>query len=94
MLSASRIAFRFLAFFVLFGAATAEANDARWSGEWNATNAQSAIRDSRLYLYDDWNLLAEIDASTASVVRSYVWGRDFSGDPGSQGVVGGLRRQW
>ncbi len=40
----------------------------------------------RLFLYDDWNLIAEIDAttSTPATYATYLWGPDI----GSQGVVG------
>ena len=41
------------------------------------------------YLYDGWNLLAEIDAS-GDVVRSYTWGLDLSGSMQGAGGVGGL----
>ena len=41
------------------------------SGTW------TLVEDLR-YLYDGWNLLAEIDAS-GDVVRSYTWGLDLSG---------------
>lgn len=48
----------------------------------------------RRFVYDGWNLLAEIDwnATTASsaVVTAWVWGLDLSGTPQGAGGVGGL----
>ncbi len=41
------------------------------------------------FLYDGWNLLAELDANRA-VVRSYLWGTDMSGSFQGAGGVGGL----
>src|SRR5690625_2724773 len=44
---------------------------------------------SRL-VYHDRNLLAEIDASSGNLVRSYAWGLDLSGSLQGAGGVGGL----
>jgi len=41
------------------------------------------------FIYDGWNLLAELDSSN-NVVRSYVWGTDLSGTMQGAGGVGGL----
>ncbi len=41
------------------------------------------------FLYDGWNLVAELDANRA-VVRSYLWGTDLSGRFQGAGGVGGL----
>ena len=41
------------------------------------------------FVYDGWNLLAEIDKTNA-VVRSYVWGLDLSGTEQGAGGIGGL----
>ncbi len=41
------------------------------------------------YLYDGWNLLAELEA-TGAPVRTYVWGLDLSGGMQGAGGVGGL----
>jgi len=35
-----------------------------------------------LFIYDGWNLLAEIDSSSQGVLRSYTWGHDLSGHAG------------
>jgi RHS repeat-associated protein len=48
----------------------------------------SAVTETR-YVYDDWNLIAELNTSL-SVVRSYVWGLDLSGSLRGAGGVGGL----
>ncbi|HWA28929.1 MAG TPA: RHS repeat-associated core domain-containing protein [Lacunisphaera sp.] len=43
------------------------------------------------YLYDDWNLIAEFDAtSTLTLVRSYTWGLDVQGSLSATGGVGAL----
>jgi RHS repeat-associated protein len=41
------------------------------------------------YVYDGWNLVAELDAAGAPV-RSYAWGADVSGSRQGAGGVGGL----
>ena len=41
------------------------------------------------FLYDGWNLIAEVGTS-GSLVRSYVWGTDLSGSLQGAGGVGGL----
>jgi len=41
------------------------------------------------YLYDGWNLAAEL-GSSGTLVRSYVWGTDLSGSQSGAGGVGGL----
>jgi RHS repeat-associated protein len=41
------------------------------------------------FLYDGWNLLAELDASQ-SALRTYMWGTDPSGSQQGAGGVGGL----
>lgn len=41
------------------------------------------------FVYDGWNLLAEIDTNNA-IVRSYTWGLDLSGSPQGAGGIGGL----
>jgi len=44
---------------------------------------------SRKFLYDGWNLIAELDGNNA-LVRSYTWGLDASGSMQRAGGVGGL----
>ena len=46
---------------------------------------------SRLFLYDGWNLQAELDALRSnSLWASYIWGLDLSGTTQGAGGVGGL----
>jgi RHS repeat-associated protein len=54
-----------------------------WTGA-----AWSTSSDTR-FVYDGWNLLAEID-STGAPLRSYVWGLDLSGSLQGAGGIGGL----
>jgi len=54
-----------------------------WNGSSYATVATTK------FIYDGWNLLAELDSSN-NVVRSYVWGTDLSGTMQGAGGVGGL----
>ncbi len=56
-----------------------------WSGsEW-------VLASSTLFLYDGWNMLAELDAlNSNAAVRTYVWGIDLSGSMQGAGGVGGL----
>jgi RHS repeat-associated protein len=42
------------------------------------------------FLYDGWNLVAELNATNNTVVRSHVWGLDLSGSLQGAGGVGGL----
>ena len=55
------------------------------SGSWNE------IELTR-FLYDDWNLIAEYDATSGSntLSRTYTWGLDLSLSPQGAGGVGGL----
>lgn len=41
------------------------------------------------FVYDGWNLAAELDGAGA-LVRGYVWGQDLSGSLDEAGGVGGL----
>ena len=41
------------------------------------------------FVYDGWNLLAEV-GTTGAVVRSYLWGLDLSGSMQGAGGIGGL----
>jgi RHS repeat-associated protein len=44
-----------------------------------------------LYLYDGWNLIAELDANSSNAKkRTYIWGTDLSGTMDGAGGVGGL----
>ncbi len=49
----------------------------------------STIADLR-YVYDGWNLVAEINTTTDQLIRSYLYGLDLSGTFQGAGGVGGL----
>jgi RHS repeat-associated protein len=50
-----------------------------------------ALKQSVVFLYDGWNMIAEIDTTTsARLIRSYEWGTDLSGTMDGAGGVGGL----
>jgi hypothetical protein len=48
------------------------------------------ITFSNRFVYDGWNLVAELNATNNNVVRSFVWGTDLSGSEQGAGGVGGL----
>jgi RHS repeat-associated protein len=49
------------------------------------------LKQSVVFLYDGWNMIAEIDTTTsARLIRSYEWGLDISGTFDGAGGVGGL----
>ena len=54
-----------------------------WTG-----SAWSKVTDQR-FVYDDWNLIAILDAQT-NVQQTFVWGLDLSGFAQGAGGVGGL----
>jgi len=43
-----------------------------------------------IFLYDGWNLIAEVNAQTGELIRTYVWGLDLSGTFQGAGGIGGL----
>jgi RHS repeat-associated protein len=56
---------------------------------WNG--AAYTIATETRYIYDGWNLLAEMNALAANApIRTYVWGLDLSGSTQGAGGVGGL----
>jgi RHS repeat-associated protein len=56
------------------------------SGDWNPT----PLRQTK-FVYDGWNLLAELDGmNNSALLRSYLWGFDLSGSLQGAGGVGGL----
>ncbi|HWA27857.1 MAG TPA: RHS repeat-associated core domain-containing protein [Lacunisphaera sp.] len=58
---------------------------------WDATADAWGIQSSKLFLYDGWNLLVELDGLAGNAVaRSYTWGTDVSGLMQGAGGVGGL----
>ncbi|MBC7077604.1 MAG: hypothetical protein H5T92_04775, partial [Synergistales bacterium] len=48
------------------------------------------IVGNTIFLYDGWNLIAEADAVTGELIRTYVWGLDLSGTEQGAGGIGGL----
>ncbi|HWN96203.1 MAG TPA: RHS repeat-associated core domain-containing protein, partial [Methylomirabilota bacterium] len=52
------------------------------SGAWSITL-------SNRFVYDDWNLLAELNATNNAVINSFMWGLDLSGTMQGAGGVGG-----
>jgi RHS repeat-associated protein len=58
---------------------------------WNNTGGTGNPVVNLRFLYDGWNLLAEVDGlNNNAKVRSYVWGNDLSGSPQGAGGVAGL----
>ena len=57
-----------------------------WSNAtWNGTPTNDVK-----FVYDGWNLLAELNATNNNVIRSFMWGLDLSGSVQGAGGVGGL----
>lgn len=44
----------------------------------------------RRFVYDGWNVLAELDASGSAIQWAYTWGLDVTGSPSAAGGVGAL----
>jgi RHS repeat-associated protein len=59
---------------------------------WNASSNQYQATSNLRFVYDGWNLLAEMSvvSNQLSVVRSYAWGLDLSGTEQGAGGIGGL----
>ncbi len=53
--------------------------------DWKATHYQE--RFTMLFLYDGWNLVAEV-LTTGPKIRTYVWGSDLSGGNAAGGIGG------
>jgi len=54
------------------------------------TNAAWSLVLSNRFVYDTWNVAAELNATNNAVIRSYLWGLDLSGSLQGAGGVGGL----
>jgi RHS repeat-associated protein len=52
-------------------------------------DTNSVLLDNK-FLYDGWNLIAELNATNNVVIHSYMWGLDLSGSVQGAGGVGGL----
>ncbi|HEY5910946.1 MAG TPA: RHS repeat-associated core domain-containing protein [Verrucomicrobiae bacterium] len=57
---------------------------------WPNTSGTGALLADLKFLYDEWNLLSELNATNNGVIRSYLWGLDLSGSLQGAGGVGGL----
>ncbi len=58
---------------------------------WSNTAGTGSPATYNRFIYDGWNLLAELDGNnTNAIVRSYIWGSDLSGSMQGAGGVGGL----
>jgi RHS repeat-associated protein len=57
---------------------------------WSNKTFTGTPTNDLVYLYDGWNLVAELNATNQNVVRSYLWGLDLSGSVQGAGGVGGL----
>jgi len=57
---------------------------------WGNTNWTSTPTNDVKFVYDGWNLLAELNATNNAVIRSFMWGSDLSGSIQGAGGVGGL----
>ena len=55
------------------------------NASWNGTPTNDVK-----FVYDGWNLLAELNATNNTVIRSFMWGSDLSGTIQGAGGVGGL----
>lgn len=62
--------------------------------EKRVTNIDSSTETlARRFIYDGWNLVAEINANApATILRTYAWGLDLTGDLVASGGVGALLR--
>jgi len=62
---------------------------ARTVESWDLDAGAWVVEKNERFVYDDWNVVAVVDA-TGAVVQRYVWGNDLSGTPQGAGGVGGL----
>jgi RHS repeat-associated protein len=56
---------------------------------WDVPTSSYQLQSTRRFIYDEWNLLVEIDAGN-NVLRAYCWGQDVSGFLKTAGGIGGL----
>jgi RHS repeat-associated protein len=54
------------------------------------TNSARSLVVSNRFLYDGWNLIAELNATNNTLIRGYLWGIDLSGSLQGAGGVDGL----
>ena len=58
--------------------------------QWNSGSSQWDVEEELLFVYDGWNMIAEIAAASGEVQARNVWGLDLSGTLQGAGGVGGL----
>jgi RHS repeat-associated protein len=56
----------------------------------NWTGSAWIVATRNKFVYDGWNLVAELNATNNAVIRRFVWGTDLSGSMQGAGGVGGL----
>jgi RHS repeat-associated protein len=56
---------------------------------WDLDTGAWVVEKNERFVYDDWNVVAVVDAA-GEVVQRYAWGNDLSGTPQGAGGVGGL----
>jgi RHS repeat-associated protein len=54
------------------------------------TGSAWSVTLSNKFIYDGWNLTAELNGTNNALIRSYTWGADASGTTQGAGGVGGL----
>ena len=54
------------------------------------TNSAYSTIVSNKFVYDGWNLVAELNGTNNTAIRTYLWGMDLSGSMQGAGGVGGL----
>lgn len=57
---------------------------------WTHNGSTFQLAQNLVFVHDGWRLVAELEATTKNVVRSYAWGPDLSGTLDQAGGVGGL----
>lgn len=57
---------------------------------WGNANWTSTPTNDVKFVYDGWNLVAELNATNNAAIRSFMWGTDLSGTIQGAGGVGGL----
>jgi RHS repeat-associated protein len=58
--------------------------------DWNVTTGTYKMESPTNFVYDGWNVMAELDATTNTLLSSYTWGMDLSGSLQGMGGIGGL----
>lgn len=70
--------------------------DSRWRRirkrvyRWGSVDYASSPETDILFVYDGWNLIAEVDNASGNPIRTHHWGLDLSGTMAGAGGVGGL----